>query len=250
MRALLYITIFLLLALAVRGEPPFQTIQEGSGLTIIYPQLDTHKANTNLTLRYQVYNTSNYRVTNETASCEIFLCAGECENPTKKTLLYDTTGQNFYTYYDQTNETGRYSWLVACNDTYGRAGFVSTYFSVTLDGRTDTEEWQTPAAILVLGLLGFIVVMSIIVDKNNVFMRIAKMFFVMVSWFLTIAVMNLARGFALSNDAPKYIVDTLDILYVADIWVTIFFTAIIIIYFINEVLYAMGWVKGRGFKPI
>lgn len=241
--------VLVLLALAiagVRAEPPFQSSEDlTNALKVVVPHKAAYEVDSNITMHFHVYNSTGYLVTSG-HSCYLHVYDNLDRHLFQRELT--VSGNDYETYLDNLSRRGEYPYVAWCNGT--QAGYSAASFVVTETGETESYDWQIGIAMLVIGVLGFLVVMSMVIDKSNIFMRVAKMFFIMVSFFLTIAIMNLARGFALTNNAPGYITQTLDTLYVADIWVTIFFTAIIIIYFINEVLYAMGWVKGRTFKTI
>jgi len=250
MKKVLLAILCLFLSVPAGAVPPVTQISPSEAKIVVeYPKLDSYQQGRNLTLKFHTYNTTGYLVTNDSVSCEISLCAEDCFLVTKKTLAYDDTYDYWHAYYDETNELGEYAYLVYCNGSAG-AGYVSTGFLVTTTGVTQTYEWQLPISLLVVGLMAFIIVISVILDKTNVFMRIAKTFFILVAFYLSTAVIQLALGFARTNSAGAHIVGTLELIYVVDVWIVRIFTGLVFLYIMYEALKALAGRKEDSFEDI
>lgn len=119
-------------------------------------------------------------------------------------------------------------------------------------GNVMTEDDSMIIGVSIIGaiLIGFFLTMSLVLDKNNVWMRVVKLFLLMVSFYMTLPLIQLGLGAAKSAGAATYITDSLEIMYTVDVWVIRIFTAIIMLYITYEALMALGWVKKKRFESI
>lgn len=148
-----------LLSVVVAKQPPVVEESEGSIYDIVYPAMTTYRLGENVTLRFQVYNISGFRLDNSSVSCELDICNEQCSAPEHYDLEFTEGVHKWFKEYDKVNETGLYSYLVYCNSS-GAAGFVATSFEVTVDGMdTPSGDGALLAAVVAIPLvLAFLLV--------------------------------------------------------------------------------------------
>lgn len=124
------------------------------GYSISYPLYDTHKVNTNLSLFFQLFNSSN-GIQVYSSSCYLAMA-----NPDREIFFngVDSTPDNFgvYSFFiDSANfsKVGQYDYSITCNNTYLGGNSVAL-IEITADGfPRDTYHSITESIFLILCLV-------------------------------------------------------------------------------------------------
>lgn len=165
MKKLLFIIIFLVLSSLVIGDKPTpQFSSRQNSLDIIFPKTEFFKIGTTPKLHFHVFNSTGNLVLNTDASCIIHVYNFTNNHLVNKNLTRDGNGIDFFwDLNDLPNNQrleGIYPYIVWCNTTNGRAGFVSNFFEMTLTGFETVNVNAYPAIILAIAfyclLLGLI----------------------------------------------------------------------------------------------
>ena len=243
----LALVFLVLVAPAVVGAPPqSQTVTGDKVLEVVVPEHTNYLKGTNISFHVHLYNATGIQVTPLQASCYVHVYAPDGGH-LHELVMENDNDIEFEAHIDNTTYSGQYPYIVWCN-TSDSGGFTATSFEVSEDGRMADLAYATPIAIIVVALLAFMLVLTVVTDQSNIWMRVAKLFFILISFWLSIAMMAIAKSIAVTHNAPAHILRMLDLMLIIDTWVTRIFTMFVMLYFVWEILLAMGLVRSKGVR--
>jgi hypothetical protein len=172
-KIILYGIILVIICSFINAVPPFQTTSDGSTntLNIVYPQIDILLQNSVSTFNFHVYNSSGFLLRNDTIDCYFHFYNNTGNHLLNQQLLFDTDDNDFYIILNQsiTSKTGKYNYLIHCNNT--EAGFVSISIEIKKNDNDDTFEMLSSILsvfITIIIIIGILIFLYLAVDKSHV----------------------------------------------------------------------------------
>ena len=204
--------LLLIIPLVTSAPPTFQTFIGDTGLDIQFQHLIYHRADTNYTFAFTVYNlSSGVAADNDSISCLFHLHGPDGVHlSSNKTIKYNTVELAYVTVpIDSFTDLGTYNYLIQCNNTaenYG--GFVVDFFEVTPSGKVIS----TGTAIVYfigLSILLILLILCIIFwadpKKDNPAVRLSLFYGIYV---LTLCIMfilwNLCRDYVINQFLARF----------------------------------------------
>jgi len=137
-----------------------QIYTEGQGVEIEYPKKQFYNNEDGIKLNFDIHNSTGYHLDDSEVDCEIVVNKGNGKTISYGPLIHNTT-TDIYEY--KLNESccqsiGEYSFFAHCNSTQNEAGFVSSNFIVTENGR----RYDSSDGMMYLTLVMFAVISSFV----------------------------------------------------------------------------------------
>lgn len=139
-------------------------------LSITYPKNQAFPQNTEITLRFQVFNSTSHVLNSGMVNCEFLaynLSDGllSQQNTTFHANNIDVLA-SLNT--DHTKDIGDYPYTIICDSTDGESGFLSGYYTVTSDGRVYTENSTLmPMILFIFGTIGVLYWFSSVIQDGQ-----------------------------------------------------------------------------------
>lgn len=182
----LFLIVLIALSSFVFADKTYQVNTNG-GLSIIYSKDEIFKADTNLSLHYHVFNSSNYLLANTQYNCtahilnenQIHVYEGNLiNNGNNIDKLVNIDGKNL--------SIGFYTVNLWCNSS-SQAGFLSNYFYITQDGLEDNTDSKFTFVLLfgILLVISFLLILAFKLDEVH---KILKTFILLITIYLVLMI--------------------------------------------------------------
>jgi hypothetical protein len=239
----LFFCFFLAASICV-AVPPVQTSAGQTQWLVEYPKVDAIPKGMNYSVHTHILNNSGHYLNGTQATCWLHLYNQSGSHIKEVKMVVD--GFDYESYFDQTRTIGTYPFIIWCAKG-SEGGMASSAFIVTNDGQLRTYSWEWPLAFIAIGFMGLLIALFALLNSENFFMQVMRLFLLLVCFYLSIAVLGLSVGFAQNHNAPQYIVSTLTSIYTVDVWIVRVFTAIVFMYLIWEWLSRLA--EGKKKEP-
>jgi len=172
-----FVLVLAVFVVPVMSVPPFQS-NVNTGLQIVYPASEAYKVNTNVSLHFHVYNSTNTRLENGSVICMFHLYnSTNSRHLLRKLLIPDDTEYSVEINNSLTRDAGIYNYAVDCagNTTQKENGFFSGSFEISNDGfvKQDVLDGSMWAVVLWPFLLSLILLASaFVLDEEHNLIKI------------------------------------------------------------------------------
>ena len=212
--------------------------QSNEGVIVEFPKNIYFKQDSPFELEFHIFNSSNYILNDTQVSCIIHVYNYTGEHMIEDNLSMDDNGIDFYYEMNAIDENGIYPYIVQCNSA-NEAGFTSTSFIITSDGKAPESNSGLMAMIvlipLILGILSCFGAATL-GTEHNLFKFVMFVFsFICVFSSLSIGITAIIHFYNFTA-MEDYLTGTMQ-------WMVIFFGMIIsyfIIYFLYTLFKALG----------
>jgi len=226
----LLLLLLLLIPTATAKQPQETTFENVPVLQIAYPKNDYFMQGYDVDLHFHVHNSSGHLLTNETTDCQLQVYNHTGRHILETGMLFDSNGQHFY-YEVNTNLIAspyNYGYIIWCNSS-SEAGFLSGAFQVA-DGK-DLEGTGIAIILIMVFVVAYYFIMTKVVDVDDDFMEMLRMFWIMASMPLIWLLSNTALLIGVANEAPSGVQSMLSTFYRVNVWILYFTIAMVLLFF-------------------
>jgi hypothetical protein len=173
------IIMFCSTAVSVYSQQPFQTqtpTDEETYIEIVYPKIEQYVITKNITLNFDILNSTHHKLTNTTTNCSFNMVDSSGENVFSGVLNYFELGYWNTKINSENLSVGNYNYYVYCINTI-QAGFVSSSLFISPKGAL--LDGNPIALVIALGIVGLIIIfMHKIMNQEHWLFKLMMVMFI------------------------------------------------------------------------